>query len=156
MTLTIILSLTSPVVALAIALWGFRRHDRAAELSMLFEMQERYLAPQVREGRKLIHLKIAGDIDEKRSACSREELSTIGYALAVMNTIALCAEIGQIDESLLLQSMGQSFKSAVRAAGSYIDQVAATRGYRPYPYAERLAERFDASLGSNTLSPELP
>ena len=147
MSLTLVIALVSPIVAVAIAWWGFRRHDRAAELNMLFEMQERYLAPQVREGRRLMHRKIAVGDDGGRSTCSQDELSKIGYALAVMNTIALCAESGQVDEKLLLQSMGQSFTSAVLAARPYIDDVAIRRGFRPYSYAERLAERFDGSIG---------
>jgi hypothetical protein len=147
MALTFILSLTSPLAALVIAVWGFRRHDRSAELSMLFEMQDRYLGPQVREGRRLIHLKIAPGTAESLESCTREERSTIGYALAIMNTIALCADSGQVSEALLRDSMGRSFASTMRAAQPFIDQVAAVRGFRPYPFAVRLAERFDSALG---------
>ncbi|SRR5579884_672763 len=158
----IILSLTSPAVAVVIALWGFKRHDRTTSLRMLFEVQERYLAQRVRYGRKLIHTKLASE--RGLQECTPEELSTIGYALAVMNSIALCAESGQIDTELLRKSMGRSFAQAVAAAGPYFDYVEILRGFQVYPYARRLARRFETSdklrglkrSGASLSSPSAP
>ena len=146
LAITILLSLTSPIVAVAITVWGYRRQDRTAELGLLFDLQERYLAPQVRQGRKLIHTKIAPSGAAGVSECTAEELSAIGHALAVMNTIGLCVESGRVEESLVQQAMGNSFASAVNAATAYIDAIGTVRGFRPYPYAERLAARFTASF----------
>ena len=148
MALTVILALSSPVVAVIITWWGFRRGDRSEELKVLFDMLDRYLTDRAREGRSLIHQKIAPGTGTGIATCSHEEFTTIGYALAVMNTIALCAESGQVSEKLLRETMGQSFTTTVQAAKPYIDEVAATRGFRPYPYAERLAERFREALAS--------
>lgn len=148
MTLTMILALSSPVVAVIIAWWGFRRGDRSDELKALFDMLDRYLTDRARDGRSLIHRKIAPGTGAGLATCSREELTTIGYALAVMNTIALCAESGQVNEKLLRETLGQSFATTVQAAKPFIDEVAATRGFRPYHYAERLADRFHEAPAS--------
>lgn len=138
----VILALTSPLVAIAIALWGFRRQDRVSMLRTLFEVQERYLAPQVREGRRLIHTKIAPPAAGAVLDCTREELSAIGYALAVMNTIGVSVESGALDAMMLHRSLGRSYMSAVEAAAPFIDHVEKVRGFRPYPYAEKLAASF--------------
>jgi hypothetical protein len=146
MVTSIVLAVSSPIVAVFIAWWGFRRGDRSDELKILFDMLDRYLTDRARAGRSLIHLKIATTHEGGFAGCSEDELSTIGYSLAVMNTIALCVVSGQVSEILLRETMGLSFTSAVLAAKPYIDEVAATRGFRPYPYAERLADRFRAAL----------
>jgi hypothetical protein len=114
---------------------------------MFFDMQERYLSGPVRNGRKIIHVSIAGRSSDDIAASDLDDIATIGYALAVMNTIAICAEVGYIEERLLAQSMGRSYASAVSAARPYIDYVESVRGFRPYPYAERLAERLRNSAG---------
>ncbi|NUR60880.1 MAG: hypothetical protein HOV87_19780 [Catenulispora sp.] len=140
----VLLALTSPLVAIAITVWGFRRQDRASMLRMLFEVQERYLAPPVREGRRIIHTKIAatsGGVTD----CTREELSVVGYALAVMNTIAISVESGALDAGMLRGSLGRSYMQAVEAAAPFIDHVEKVRGFRPYPYAEKLAASFRQS-----------
>ncbi|MEU6287196.1 hypothetical protein [Streptomyces sp. NPDC046988] len=155
MTLQLVLSAASPLVAVVIALWGFRRRDRAAELEVLFELHERYLAQRVRDGRRLIHRKLAGRGEEGLRSCTAEELSTIGYTLAVMNTIALCCRSGRLDSRLLQQSLGQSYTRAVNGALSFIDSMETTRGVRPYPYAEWLVRHFSATAPRSWL-PRLP
>ena len=145
--LTLIISLSSPVVAVIVAVWGFRTSTRSERLRMFFDMQERYLSERVRNGRRIIHVRVIGRSVDDIAASDAEDLSTVGYALAVMNTIAICSEGGYIDERLLAQSMGRSFASAVSAARPYIDYVESVRGFRPYPFAERLAERLRNSAG---------
>lgn len=142
-----ILALTSPAVGVAIAVWGFRRGDRADRLRMLFELQERYLAQRVRDGRRLIHIRLAGRGAEGVRRCTREDLTTIGYTLAIMNMIAISVESGLVEEKLVKASLGRSFASAVDAAAHYIDHVEQERGFRPYAYAQRLAAKFRAGPG---------
>jgi hypothetical protein len=143
--LSLIISLSSPVVAVVIAVWGFRASGRSERLRMYFDLQERYLSEPVRAGRRIIHATIAGRGVDEIPAVGAADLSTVGYTLAVMNTIAICAESGAIDRDLLARSMGRSYAGAVRAARPYIDYVETVRGFRPYPYAERLARRLDGS-----------
>jgi hypothetical protein len=114
---------------------------------MFFDMQERYLSERVRSGRRIIHARVSGRSADDIAAGDPEDLSVVGYALAVMNTIAICSESGYIDEKLLAQSMGRSYANAVSAARPYIDYVESVRGFRPYPYAERLADRLQNSAG---------
>jgi hypothetical protein len=139
--LALIISLSSPVVAIVIATWGFRASSRSERLRMFFDLQERYLSERVRAGRKIIHTQVAGRTAEEVGACGPDALSMVGYTLAVMNTIAICAESRSIDETLLARSMGRSYATAVAAARPYVDYVESVRGFRPYPYAERLAAR---------------
>jgi hypothetical protein len=140
----LILALTSPAVAVVIAVWGFRRSDRADRLRMLFEVQERYLAQRVRDGRRLIHTRLAGRGAEGVRLCTREDLTTIGYTLAIMNMIALSVESGLVEEDLVRRSMGRSFASAIEAAEHYLDHVEQEREFRPYAYAQQLAAKFRA------------
>ncbi|WP_330455831.1 hypothetical protein OIB37_02480 [Streptomyces sp. NBC_00820] len=141
---TWILALSSPAVAVVIALWGFRRGDRADRLRMLFEIQERYLAQRARDGRRLIHTRLAGRGADGVRTCTREELTSIGHTLAVMNMIAISVESGLVEEKLVQRSLGRSFASAVDGAADYIDHVEHERGFRPYAYAQRLAAKFRA------------
>lgn len=138
---TVLLSLLSPVVAVVIAIWGFRRSTRADKLRAFFEIQERYLASEVRAGRRIMHALIAGRSAEEVAKLDPVALSTVGYALAVMNSIAIACEAGYVDRELVAQSMGRSFVMAIAAARPYIDHLENARGFRPYPFGERLASR---------------
>ncbi|MBL7492791.1 hypothetical protein I6A62_32870 [Frankia sp. AgW1.1] len=142
--LSLIISLVSVLVAVVVAVWGFRSSSRSERLRMFFDLQERYLSEPVRVGRRLIHTAIAGNDHVIITDIPRETLSSIGYTLAVMNTIAICTEVGYVDEALIARSMGRSFATAVYAALPYIDHVESVRGFRPYPYAERFAARLRA------------
>ena len=97
---TVLLSLISPVVAVVIAIWGFRRSSRADKLRAFFEVQERYLASEVRNGRRIMHTLIAGRPPGEVSKLDPDKLSAAGYALAVMNSIAIACEAGYVDQSL--------------------------------------------------------
>lgn len=136
---TVLLSLVSPVVAVVIAMWGFRRSTRADKLRAFFEIQERYLASEVRAGRRIMHTVIARRPAEEVAGLDPAALSEVGYALAVMNSIAIACEAGYVDRELITQSMGRSFAMAMAAARPYIDHLENTRGFRPYPFGERLA-----------------
>jgi hypothetical protein len=142
---TVLLDLISPVVAVAIALWGFRRSTRADQLRAFFEIQDRYLAPDVRAGRSVLHAQIAGKSAGEVAHLDPADLSRAGYALAVMNSIAIACEAGYVERDLLARSMGRSFITAVGAAQPYIDHLEQVRGFRPYPYAENLAFQLAAS-----------
>ena len=136
---TFLLDLVSPVVAVVIALWGFRRSTRADQLRAFFEIQDRYLAPDVRAGRSVLHAQIAGKSAEEVARVDASDLSRAGYALAVLNSIAIACEAGYVERDLLGRSMGRSFITAMRAAQPYIDHQQQVRGFRPYPFAENLA-----------------
>jgi hypothetical protein len=144
MTPSVLLTLLSPVVAIAIATWGFRRSSKADRLRAFFELHERYLASDVRAGRRTIHQSIAGRSPGEVAALDRQSLSSAGYALATMNSIAIACEGRYVDRELINRSMGRSFRNVINAAKPYIDHVESVRGYRPYPFAERLA----AALGA--------
>jgi hypothetical protein len=146
---TLLLDLISPVVAVAIALWGFRRSTRADKLRAFFEIHERYLASDVRAGRRIMHTLIAGRSTEEVAKVDPVILSAAGYALAVMNSIAIACEAGYVDQELIAQSMGRSFILAISAARPYIDHLENKRGFRPYPFGERLASRLTLT-GSGT------
>jgi hypothetical protein len=149
MTPVALLSLISPAVAIAIALWGFRRSRRADKLRAFFESYDRYLAPEARTGRREIYQSVAGRSEGEVAALSREIMTCVGYALAVMNSIAIACDGGYVDRQLIVQSMGRSFTFAVVAAKPYFDYVERVRGYRPYPFAERLAASLVAEGGWN-------
>jgi hypothetical protein len=142
-TPAVLLTLVSPTVAVAIALWGFRRSTRADKLRAFFEMHERYLAMDVRAGRRLVHEVVQGRSVDEVAALERSVLSSVGYTLAVMNSIAVACEGGYVERRLISRSMGRSYVAAMAAAGPYIDYVEDARGYRPYIFAERLAARLD-------------
>lgn len=141
MKASLLLALVSPLVAVLIALWGFRRSSRADRLKAFFEMQSRYLAPEVRLGRRYLHVHVAGRTPEEIAALDESVRSAIGYTLAVMNSIAIACDAGYVDREVIARSMGQSFARAVAAARPLLDMQAATRGFRPYRYAEQLAAR---------------
>lgn len=137
----IVVSLVSPVVAVIIAVWGVRRSLRSERLKVFFEMQDKYLSERARHGRRLIYTRISADDPEATSRMTVEDRSTIGYALAVMNAIAVCSDLRYTDERLMAAAFGRSYLRAIRAARPYIDQVESERGFRPYKHAERFGER---------------
>jgi hypothetical protein len=149
MTPAVLLALVSPAVAIMIALWGFRRSTRADKLQAFFEMQDRYLDSEVRAGRRVLHQKIGGRTVDEVASLDHAVLGEAGHALAVMNAIAIACEGNYVDRVLVAQSMGRSFSSAVTAAQPYIDYVEQIRGFRPYPFAERLAARLSRRHGVN-------
>ena len=134
-----LLALVSPLVAIAIAIWGFRRSTRADKLEAFFRMFERYLAPDVRMGRQLVHRQISGRSVEEIEALDQSIRTSVGYSLAVMNSIAIACEAKYVDSDVVARSMGRSFATTMAAAGPYVDYLEKVRGFRPYPYAERLA-----------------
>lgn len=134
-----VLALVSPLVAVVIAVWGFRRSSRADRLKAFFEMQNRYLAPEVRLGRKYLHVHVAGRSAQELAALDPPVRSAVNYTLAVMNSIAIACEAGYVDRDVVVKSMGQSFARAMAAAKPLLDLQAETRGFRPYTYAETLA-----------------
>ncbi|WP_442810061.1 DUF4760 domain-containing protein [Streptomyces sp. W16] len=142
----------SPVVAVVIAVWGFRRANKADKLRAFFEIQSRYLATEVRAGRRALHQKVAGRPPEEISDLDKSDLDSVGYALAVMNSVAIACAGGYVEYDLVKNSMGRSFVTAMAAARPYIDRVEGIRGYRPYPAAERLAERLTLTVGVSLAS----
>jgi hypothetical protein len=152
----VLLEFVSPVVAVVIALWGFRRSTRADQLRAFFEIQDRYLAADVRAGRSVLHTRIAGRSADEIAGLDAADLTRAGYALAVMNSIAIACEAGYVERDLLTRSMGRSFITAVGAAQPYIDYLQHLRGFRPYPFAENLALQLEASsIGSVLAAPDL-
>jgi hypothetical protein len=143
------LALLSPVVAVMVALFGFRRSTRADRLAAFFQLHERYLAPEVRSGRRLIYERVAGRPEADLAQLPEEVRAAIGYTLAVMNSIAIACEARYVDIAAIERSMGRSYSSTVNAAGPYIDYIERNRGFRPYLYAERLA----AVIGNSARSP---
>jgi hypothetical protein len=142
-----VLALVSPAVAVAIALWGFRRSTRSDKLKAFFQMHDRYLAPDVRTGRRIIHDRVAGRTAAEIAALTDDIRGQIGSTLAVMNSIAIACEAGYVDRDVVMVSMGESYAGVMRSARPYVDHAARVNGYRPYGYAERLAAYIDASLG---------
>jgi hypothetical protein len=148
MTVAVWLALVSPAVAILIALFGFRRSRRADQLAAFFQLQERYLAPEVRDGRRLIHQRVSGRPVEDIANIPDDIRTAVGYSLAVMNAIAIACEARYVDRVAVIRSMGQSYSSAVVAAKPYIDYVEKGRGFRPYGYAEGLA----AAIGDSAVT----
>jgi len=134
-TIQVLVALLSPIVAVIIAAWGFRRSRRTDMLGQFFDVYDKYLTEQVRKGRRIIHASAGG------VGLSPGDASAVGYTLAVMNSIAVCCESKYVDVDLIAKSMGRSFCSAMDAAAPIIDSMSAERGFRPYGYAERLAAR---------------
>jgi hypothetical protein len=151
---TVLLSLVSPVVAVVIAIWGFRRSTRADKLRAFFEIQERYLATEVRAGRRIMHTLVAGRSVDEVAKLDPATLSKAGYALAVMNSIAIACEAGYVDRKLIARSMGRSFVRAIAAAGPYIDHLENIQGFRPYPFGEHLAAQLAATDSGSAAMPE--
>ena len=135
----ITIALMSPLVALTIAFFGFRRANRSDKVRAFFDMYEQYLKPEVRTGRKMIHLHISGKTPDDLTSVDKEVLSSAAYALAVMNAIAIACEGNYVDAHLIARSMGRSYVSTMTAAETFIQQLESVRGYRPYLYAERLS-----------------
>jgi hypothetical protein len=135
----LLLALISPVVAVGIAVWGFRRTGRADRLKAFFEMHDRYLAPEMRAGRRLLHQQVANRSTDEIAALDAEVRSIAGHTLAVMNSIAIACDARYVDRSVVTASMGRSFANAMAAAAPFVDYVEGVRGFRPYGYAERLA-----------------
>ncbi|MEW1779421.1 hypothetical protein [Streptomyces sp. NPDC086777] len=133
-------ALSSPVVAVCLTVWSFRRTSRADRLRAFFEVQERYLDAEVRAGRRLLHRTVAGRESHEIAALSEDVASRIGHALAVMNSIAIACEGRYVDTDMVARSMGRSYSGAMAAAVPYIDHVEQQRGFRPYPFAERFAQ----------------
>ncbi|MFK4145391.1 hypothetical protein [Streptomyces sp. NPDC004065] len=146
MNASLLISLASPVVAVVIAVWGFHRTSQADRLRAFFEVQQRYLEAEVRSGRRLLHLEVAGRTPREMSELSADVSSRINYALAVMNSIAIACEGRYVDTNLVARGMGKSFTKAITAAKPYIDYVEQQRGFRPYTFAERLADRLRTSM----------
>ncbi|MDX3798045.1 hypothetical protein [Streptomyces sp. AK04-3B] len=145
-TVSLLIALASPVVAVVIAVWSLRRTSRSDRLRAFFEIQERYLDADVRLGRRLLHREVAGRESDAMAQLSGEAASRIGYALAVMNSIAIACEGKYVDTELVALSMGRSYAGAIEAAKPYIDYVERQRGFRPYPFAERLAVQLRTSV----------
>jgi hypothetical protein len=143
------LALLSPVVAVLVALFGFRRSTRADRLAAFFQLHERYLAPEVRSGRRLIYQQVAGRPEADIAQLPEEVRTAVGYTLAVMNSIAIACEARYVDIGTVERSMGRSYSGTVKAACPYLDYLEQNRGFRPYIYAERLA----AAIGGSTRSP---
>jgi hypothetical protein len=136
---TLGVALISPAIAILIALFGFRRSKRADKLRAFFDLYERYLSVEHRQGRKTIHTRIKGLDHSEIAGLDSSVLSSVGHTLAVMNAIGIACQGGYVDASLVANGMGRSFAHAIEAARPYIDHVESIRGYRPYPFAERLA-----------------
>ncbi|GLW29815.1 DUF4760 domain-containing protein [Actinoplanes regularis] len=132
------LVLASPTVAVLIAMWGFRRSSRADRLAAFFRLHDQYLRPEIRAGRQLIHERIAGRTPEEMRGLSADDRASVGYTLAVMNSIAIACEARYVDLDVVDRSMGRSFRATMRAATPFIDHLEERRGFRPYGYAERL------------------
>lgn len=141
------LALISPVVAIFIAFFGFRRSVRADRLAAFFQLQERYLAPEARTGRRLIHEHISGRHESEINRLTDDVRASVGFALAVMNSIAIACEAGYVNRAVVIRSMGRSYAAAMAAAKPYVDHLEHKRGFRPYEYAEGLA-----AISGGTLS----
>ena len=139
MTSDDLIALISPIVAVIIASLGFRRSTRADRLAAFFQIQERYLAPEVRSGRRLIYERVANRSLGEIAGLPEETRTAVGYTLAVMNSVAIACEARYVDKDFVERSMGRSYAGAITAAKPYIDQVERSRGFRPYIFAERLA-----------------
>jgi hypothetical protein len=133
------LAIISPVVAVMVALFGFRRSTRADRLAAFFQLHERYLAPEIRSGRRLIHEHVSGRSTDDIAQLTGEVRDAVGYTLAMMNSIAIACEARYVDTIVVERSMGSSYSGTVSAAKPYIDYIERNRGFRPYVYAERLA-----------------
>jgi hypothetical protein len=133
------LALISPAVAVVVALFGFRRSRRADRLAAFFQLHERYLAPEVRGGRKLIYERVSGCSPADVASLPEEVRAAVGYTLATMNSIAIACDARYVELAAVQRSMGRSYSGAIAAAKPYIDYLEQSRGFRPYIYAERLA-----------------
>jgi hypothetical protein len=146
MTGSTIVALVSPVVAVIVAAWGFQRSSRADRLRAFFELQQCYLDVELRAGRRLMYREIAGRKREELSLLPPDISSKISYTLSVMNSIAIACEGNYVDRELVVRGMGRSFAGAIVAGKPYIDYLQEVRGFRPYPFAERLADQLGNEL----------
>src|SRR5689334_5835601 len=96
-----LLTLVSPAVAIVVALWGFRRSTRADRLRAFFEIQDRYLADDVRAGRRHLHQSISGRSVSDVAKLEPSVRITVGHALAIMNSIAIACEGRYVDRTLV-------------------------------------------------------
>lgn len=145
----IYLAVLSPVLSLGIAVWGFRRTTRADRLRMFLDLQERYLAASARAGRRLMHQRLPALTPDTFDQLSPAERGDLHHALAVMETIAIAWEGGHVDQSLILNAMGQSYASAIQKSQPYIDYQAEVRGFRPYQRSARLARELKRAIASS-------
>src|SRR4051794_23001490 len=118
---SVLLSLLSPTVAVVIAVWGFRRATNADKLRAYFEIQDRYLAAEVRAGRRTLHQMVAGRGTDEIANLDKAARDSAGYALAVMNSVAIACAGGYVERDLIMRNMGRSFVTTVTAAQPYID-----------------------------------
>lgn len=95
----------------------------------------------------MIHQHINGLTPAEVSTLDPVILTEAGQALAVMNSIAVACDAGLAEKELVGRVMGRSFASTVTAARPFIDSTELRRGYRPYRYAEELAEYFLLATG---------
>ena len=146
------IALISPVVAILIAFFGFRRSKRADQLAAFFQLQEKYLASEVRVGRRLIYEQVADRPESEIASLSEDVRNVVGYTLAIMNSIAIACEARYVDQTVVARSMGRSYSGGVAAAKPFINYVEKVRGFRPYGYAERMA----ASMRELTATPIAP
>lgn len=144
----IYLAVLSPVVSLCVAAWGFRRTTRADRLKMFLDLQERYLAPSARTGRRLVHRRLAKLTADTFGELTEDERDDLHHALAVMETIAIACESGHIDQAMILNGMGRSYSSAMRKSQPYIEYQARVRGFRLYQHAARLGSELNRILQS--------
>ncbi|MFC5061958.1 DUF4760 domain-containing protein [Actinomycetospora atypica] len=138
MTIATTVSIVSVLVTLSLAVWGFRRTSNADQLRAFSVVHDRYLEERVRIGRRAIHQHVASG---GKATLSDEMRSNMTYALAVMNSVAVSCDTGFVDQKLIARTMGRSFVSAVDGARWFIDESEQVRGYRPYGYAEQLADQ---------------
>ena len=139
-------AILSPVVSLAVAVWGFRRTTKADKLKMFLDLQDRYLGASARAGRRLMHQRLPELKPETFGQLTTEERTDLHHALAVMETIAIAHEGGHVDQVMILNAMGQSYSSGIRKSQSYIDYQAAARGFRPYQRAARLGRALTKAI----------
>jgi hypothetical protein len=136
----------APLVTFCIAVWGFRRTTKADRLRMFLDLQERYLSPAARTGRRLMHRRLPSLTPETFGNLTEAERGELHHALAIMETIAIAWDAGHIERSMILNAMGRSYSSAMRKSQAYIDYQAAVRGFRPYQRAARLATELHRAI----------
>src|SRR4029453_14246216 len=92
-----VLVFVSPAVAILIALLGFRRSTKADRLEAFFKLQDQYLKPDVRAGRKLLHDKFAGRSPEEIANLPEDHRARGGHPLLAMNSIAIACAAKYVD-----------------------------------------------------------
>ena len=147
MAFEVALALISPLVAVGILVVTLTKSSRSERTRVLFELQERYTSSPCRAGRSLIHSQVSGRSPEEVADLDRTMRDSIGRALAIMNTIAICVQAGYCDQRLLFFSMGRSYVLTVKAARVWLDVGERVRGFRAYEQAERLAGQLERDYG---------